>query len=204
MPFSTRRLARFFRARVRSNNVAELIQPFAVLERAGLREGQRVADLGCGSIGHFIFPAAQIVGGDGFVFAVDIQRSALDRIVRIAKERRFFNVSTVWSDIDLFGSTRIDDGSLDMTLLINNLFLSKDRQGLLREMARLTRVNGKIVVVDWKTSPSPIGPPLGERVGSEEAKKMFTGPFFQRIDEFEAGPYHYGLVFRRTEEREGL
>ena len=58
----------------------ELINPFKLLERVGIGEGQRVADLGCGALGHFVFPAAQLVGGMGAVFAVDIQKGALEHV----------------------------------------------------------------------------------------------------------------------------
>lgn len=177
----------------------ELINPFKLLERIGIRGGQRVADLGCGSLGHFVFPAAQLVGGAGAVYAVDIQQSVLEHIVKLAKEQQFWNVYPVWADIDVFGATHIDPGSLDLTLLVNNLFLSRNRSALVREMARLTRPGGRILVVEWKTSASPIGPPADKRLGVAEAKKILTSPLLTFSEEIEAGPYHYGLVYLRTQ-----
>ena len=178
----------------------ELINPFKLLERVGIREGQFVADLGCGSLGHFVFPAAQLVGGKGKVFAVDIQRSVLDHIEKLAKEQQFWNVQPIWSDIDVYRATHIEPATLDLTLLINNLFLSQNRDHLVKEMARLTRPGGRIVVVEWKASKSPIGPPTENRIDVEVAKKMLKTPLFELYDEFEAGPYHYGLIYLRTEE----
>jgi ubiquinone/menaquinone biosynthesis C-methylase UbiE len=177
----------------------ELINPFKLLERVGIREGQRVADLGCGSLGHFVFPAAQLVGGKGAVYAVDIQKGTLEQIERIAKEQQFWNVYPVWSDIDVFRATRIDEASLDITLLINNLFLSQNRPQLVKEIARLTRPGGTVVVVEWKTSNSPIGPPAAQRISLEEAKKVFETPLLTYGDTFEAGEYHYGLIYKRTD-----
>lgn len=177
----------------------ELINPFKLLERVGIRGGQRVADLGCGSLGHFVFPAAQLVGGAGIVYAVDIQQSVLDRIVKLAKDQQFWNVYPVWADIDVYGSTRIDPASLDLTLLVNNLFLSQNRPALVREMARLTRPGGRVLIVEWKTSASPIGPPTDKRLGIAETKSILNSPLFSFSEEIEAGPYHYGLVYLRTE-----
>lgn len=178
----------------------ELINPFKLLERVGIRQGSNVADLGCGSLGHFVFPSAQLVGGTGKVYAVDIQQSVLEHVGRTAKEQQFWNVYPVWSDIDVFGSTRIDPGTLDLTLLINNLYLSQNREALIREMARLTRPNGRIVIVEWKPSASPIGPPPDQRISMEDAKEILKSPLMNYYDEFEAGPYHYGLIYLRTEE----
>lgn len=62
----------------------ELINPFKVLECAGLRKGSHIADLGCGALGHFVFSAAQMTGGEGRVYAVDIDKTALKAIERAA------------------------------------------------------------------------------------------------------------------------
>lgn len=178
----------------------ELINPFKLLERVGIRAGQKVADLGCGALGHFVFPAAQLIGADGIVYAVDIQRSVLEQVDRTAKDEQIMNVKTVWSDIDVYGATRIEDGALDLTMLINNLYLSQNRPQLVREMARLTRPGGRMVMVEWKTIATPLGPPTAQRVDKEAAKKILESPSFKLLDEFEAGPYHYGLLYERTDQ----
>lgn len=181
----------------------ELINPFKLLERVGISAGMHVADLGCGALGHFVFSAAQLVGAKGVVYAVDIQRAVLEQVEKTGKESQVFNVKCVWSDIDVYGATRIDNASLDMTLLINNLYLSQNRPQLVREMARLTRPGGRLVVVEWKTIATPIGPPTAQRIGQEDAKTALTSPYFTLQSEFEAGQYHYGLVYTRTQEAVG-
>ena len=178
----------------------ELVNPFKLLERVGIREGQRVADLGCGSLGHFVFPAAQLVGGKGVVYAVDIQRGVLEQIEKTSKEMQFWNVYPVWSDIDVYRATRIDDASLDLTLLINNLYLSQNRPQLIREMARLTRPGGRIIVVEWKATHTPIGPSVEHRIDAQQSKEILASPLMKFVEEFEAGQYHYGLIYTRTEE----
>ena len=44
-----------------------LIDVNFILEKARIAEGMKVADLGCGTLGHFVFPAAKIVGKRGRV-----------------------------------------------------------------------------------------------------------------------------------------
>ncbi len=179
----------------------ELLNPFKILERVGIRQGYKVADLGCGSLGHFVFPAAQFVGAPGAVYAVDIQRHVLEHINRLAKEQHFYNIHPIWSDIDVYGATHIDPGTLDLTLLVNNLYLSQDREALVHEMARLTRPGGRAIVIEWKPTDSPIGPSNEQRLGKEEAKQLLKSPYFSFFDDFDAGPYHYGLVYTRNDKR---
>ena len=176
----------------------ELINPFKLLERSGIRHGWHVADLGCGSLGHFVLPAAQLIGPDGIVYAVDIQRTVLEDVEKVAKRNQFFNIKTVWADIDVFGSIRIEPGTLDLCLLINNLFLSENRPALIREMARLTKPGGRIVVVEWKPTSTLIGPPPDRRLSSEQSQSICQSEYLELLDEIEAGPSHYGLIYERT------
>lgn len=176
----------------------ELINPFKLLERVGIRQNWHVADLGCGTTGHFILPAAQLVGPDGLVYAVDIRRDVLEHVDRMIKQEHLFNIKSVWSDIDVFGATRIPPGSLDLCLLVNNLFLSQNRPAMIREMARLTKPGGRIVVVEWKAIATPIGPPTDHRLSLEQSKTICESPYLEFLDEIEVGHSHYGLLYERT------
>ena len=176
-----------------------LIDPLTILERAAIHERMRVADFGCGSLGHIVFPAAHRVGPKGQVYAVDILRDALTLIERRAKTMGLKNVTTVWSDIDRYHATRIPEAALDGALLVNNLFSSKDRTALAKEMARLTKYRGRAVIVDWKPGRTPIGPAPSARVSPDDARQMMDIPEFRFIESFAAGPHHYGLVFERTD-----
>jgi ubiquinone/menaquinone biosynthesis C-methylase UbiE len=89
---------------------------------------------------------------------------------------------------------------LDLTLLINNFYLSSNRAQMLREMARITRPGGRIIVVEWKPIASPIGPVADRRMDQEQVKQEMKSPLVSYFDAFEAGPYHYGLIFTRTTE----
>jgi ubiquinone/menaquinone biosynthesis C-methylase UbiE len=174
-----------------------LIDVNLLFERAKIEEKMKVADLGCGSSGHFVFPGAKIVGKKGIMYAVDILRTALEAINKRARVENLPNIKTVWSDLEIFGATKIEAGSLDVGLLINTLYQSHKRAEILRESIRLLKKNGKLVIVEWKNIAAPFGPPAEERVKKdlvENAAKKFG---LRPDDEFEAGPYHYGLIYTK-------
>lgn len=174
----------------------ELINPFKVLEHVGIRQGWHVADLGCGALGHFVFPAAQLVGGTGKVYAVDIQKAALQAIEKTAKQEQFWNVHPVWSDIDVTGAARIPPASLDLVIVANNFFLSQNRGGLVNESVRLTKPGGFVLIIEWKKERSPIGPAFENRLAPEEIKKemMHSDLHFKEL--FDAGDSHFALLFQ--------
>lgn len=172
-----------------------LLDPFYILEEAGLAAEMKVADLGCGAAGHFVIPAGKIVGTKGVVYAVDLLKSVLDAVKSRAKLEEVENVETVWSNLEIYGATKIDSGSLDMVFLVNTLFQIKKRDEVLREAVRLLKPGGKIVVVEWGQGQAPLGPPPSLRLGKDTVREMAIKNNLKEVREFKAGPYHYGILF---------
>lgn len=175
----------------------DVLNPFKLFERIGLRRGAWVADLGCGSTGHFVFPAAQMVGADGKVFAVDIRKLALQAVEKAARHEHFWNIETVWSDIEVVGAARIPDASLDLTLVVDNLYLAENRDGLIQEAWRVTKPGGTLLCVEWMPGKSLLGPPNDRRLAQAEADQLWRRHGWVPESVFEAGEFHYALLYTR-------
>ncbi|MEA3398789.1 MAG: methyltransferase domain-containing protein [Patescibacteria group bacterium] len=176
---------------------SKLLDVELILKKTQLKQGQEVADLGCGKTGFFIFPMADIIGNYGIVYAVDILKTTLETIDRRIKLDNIKNIKTVWSNLEIFNATNIESGSLDAVLLVNTLYQSQKRVEILRESIRMLKIGGKLVIVDWNDSSIPIGPAPRERVHYEN---LITGA--QKLgllleDEFVPGQCHYGVVFSK-------
>lgn len=65
--------------------------PYKLLKAAGLDEGQKVIEVGCGP-GFLTIPAARIVGDEGLVYAVDIHPLAIERVKEKIKREGIKNV----------------------------------------------------------------------------------------------------------------
>ena len=175
----------------------KLIDPVMVLNKVGLKEKMKVADLGCGAVGHYVFPASRLVGKEGKVYAVDIMKLVLENIEKRAHLENLENIATVWSDLERYGAAKIESGTLDAAFLFNTLFQTKDRAAVLKEAARLLKVGGKLAVVDWLSTGAPFGPPVEGRVDpfwvETEADKLGL----HLLTRFSPGQYHYGLIFEK-------
>src|SRR5688572_25312489 len=101
----------------------ELIDPFKILEDAGIRSDMKIADFGCGTLGHYVFAASKLVGNGGKVYAIDILKSVLGGVESMIKMENVTNVELVWGDLERLGGVKLPDGLLDIGLLINNLYL---------------------------------------------------------------------------------
>lgn len=172
-----------------------LLDPYSILSQAGLGQGMKLADLGCGAAGHFVIPAGKIVGDRGVVYAVDLLKSVLDAVKSRAKLEGVGNVKLVWSNLEIYGATDIAPGSLDVTLLVNTLFQIKKRDEVFREAVRLTKKEGKVVVVEWDLAEAPMGPPPAMRLSKDTVRELAGKSGLAEQKEFKAGPYHYGLIF---------
>jgi len=175
----------------------ELIDPFKVLEEAGIRNGMKVADFGCGTLGHYVFPAAHLVGPEGKVFAVDILKSVLSGIESRIKMESVSNVEMLWGDIERERGVKIEDNVLDLGLLINNLFMSKQQPAMVRECMRMVKPGGKFVLIDWKPAGVSFGPEPESRVSPEEARALAEGAGLKYEKDTVPGDYHWGFVFSK-------
>ncbi len=177
-----------------------LLDATQILKEAGIRSGMKVADLGCGTSGHFTFPAAHMVGEEGKVYAVDILKGALAGIESRSKIEQTTNVEPLWADIERLGGVRLPDGSIDLALVVNITALAKKSASFPEEVRRLVKSGGKLLLVDWKPDAPPFGSDPATRVNSKEIRKVFTDHGFVAITEFDAGPNHWGLIMKKQAE----
>ncbi len=174
-----------------------LLDPYFILEQIELGAGMKMADLGCGAAGHFVIPGARIVGASGKVYAVDLLKSVLEAVKSRAKLEGVGNIETVWSNLEIYGATDIAPGSLDVALLVNTLFQIKKRDEVFREAVRLAKSGGKVAVVEWGLGEAPMGPPPAMRLSKDAVRELARNNGLAEVKEFKAGPYHYGLIFKK-------
>lgn len=169
----------------------------AILRRAYVKPGYSIADLGAGREGRMALGAGKIIGQSGVAYAVDVVKAILPAIESKATMLGINNVKTVWSDLEIYGATKeITDNSLDVGFLVTTLFQSDKRREMMTESYRMIRPGGKLVAVDWKPGTNaPLGPEESRRVHPEEIKQYAADLGLKLIEEFEAGIYHWGLIF---------
>jgi len=165
-----------------------------IINKIAVEERQKIAELGCGNFGFFTFPLARLVGKNGTIYAVDIMKSALNEVQTRAKENNLPQIIPIWSNLEIFKGTKIESSSLDSALLINVLNQTNKRAEIIREASRLLKTNGKLLIVEWNNSDSPLGPSAARRLKIESLKSAALKLGFEIKEEFIAGPYHYGIV----------
>ncbi len=177
-----------------------LLDPFALLERLGVVQGYTIADLGCGALGHFVFPAAELVGANGRVYAVDVQKSALQRIESEGRREQYWNIQPIWSDVEHPRQTPVPTAGMDLTLIVNALYLSSKPDAWAEEAWRMTKPGGRVLIIDWHPTATPLGPAVAMRREPDAVGELFArAGWTVEADKLETGDHHYAIVCRKPD-----
>lgn len=180
----------------KQNQELTMIDVNSVLNEINVEPGMKIADLGCGHTGHFVFPLAKVVGEKGLVYGVDVQKDALQNIEKRANLENITNVRTVWSNLEILQATKIDDQSLDAILLINILYQVNDKKLLFQEADRMSKSGGKVIVIDWLENV-PMGPAAENRIKKTEVESLVAEVGWKKVEDFSPGNYHFGIKFEK-------
>ena len=132
--------------------------PEDLLTDSGLMSGQTVVDLGCGP-GLFSIAAANVVGPSGLVYAVDTEQNMLNIIDRKATKLGLTNVISRTSAGDRLP---LEEGIADFAiaaLVVHFRDGFEDRVDLVRDIARVTKPDGRVLMIEWNTEPDRGGHP---------------------------------------------
>jgi arsenite methyltransferase len=132
----------------------------APLGHASLQPGETVLDLGSGA-GFDAFLAAREVGDTGRIIGVDMTPEMLERARRNATAGGFGNVEFREGRIE---ALPVEDASVDLVISNCVINLVPDKAAVYREVARVLRPGGRVVVSDIV-----LDAPLPEAVASSVA-----------------------------------
>jgi ubiquinone/menaquinone biosynthesis C-methylase UbiE len=161
--------------------------PETTLKDVGLRVGMVFMDIGCGE-GFFTIPAAQLVGGKGVVYAVDVDASSIERLKRKAAEKGLTNITAKAGAAE---ETVFCEECADIVFYSIVLHDFRDPAKVLRNAKLMLKPNGRIVNLDWKKKPTMFGPPLRIRFSEEQAASLIKAAGFTIESVRDAGRNFY-------------
>jgi precorrin-6B methylase 2 len=123
------------------NPILPLVRnPHTLLKAAGIEEGQRVLEVGCGP-GFFTIPAAKIVGNQGHVYAVDAHPLAINRVKQKIEKQGIENVKPLLANAS---DTGLPDGSIDLAFLFGLRYIAGGLTNVLSEVHRVLKPAGRL------------------------------------------------------------
>lgn len=174
------------------------LDPTKTLEQFGIGTNMVVADLGAGS-GFYSLAAARLTkGGSGKVYALEVQRDLLGRIKDAAEKEQLHNIEYIWANFEKLGGTKLHDHTVDRAIVSNVMFQVEDKPNAAKEIARITKPDGKVLFIDWSDSFGGMGPTQEMVFSRAKAIELFRGAGFTEDRDIDAGAHHYGIIFKKN------
>lgn len=114
----------------------------SLLDRFGIEKGQTVVDYGCGP-GSYLKHAAELVGPEGQVLAVDIHELAVEAVKKRIAREGWNNVSALATD---GREVPIADNTADLIYALDMFHMVSRPEVLLRELNRICKGSGFLFI----------------------------------------------------------
>ncbi len=176
------------------SNKNNLLNVDFLIDKIVANNNDKIADLGCGSFGYFVFPLAKKIGKHGKIYAVDIIKNNLESIKNIARTDNLTQIETIWSNLEVYNGTKIPSESLDAVLLVGLLHQSNKHLDILKESVRMLKTGGRLLIVEWNEDDFVFGNSDIKRISRNKIKEDLAQFSLTMKEEFSAGEYHYGLL----------
>lgn len=159
-----------------------LITPQRLRDALAPAPGERILEIGPGT-GYYTCDIAAWVRAEGRVDVFDIQQEFLDHTMERVGQRGLANVHPTRGDAQ---ALPFEDGSFDACVLITVLGEIPDQDAGLREIARVLKPGGRLVVGELALDPHYVTPGALERRASAAGLRLDdrSGPavgYFARL-----------------------
>jgi len=115
-----------------------------IFELADIKEGMKVADIGCHE-GYLSIHLANVVGNKGHVYGVDVRADRLDLLSKHLEERKLNNVSVILGDYD---NPKLPENTLDVAVIMDTYHEITDYMTMLAHVKTALKPGGRIVIIE--------------------------------------------------------
>lgn len=175
--------------------------PESVLRALGAEEGIDAIDLCCGD-GWFTAALARIAR---HVTAIDIDGDVLQR----AKERvaALQEENCEFFKADAYEVAALVPPPVDFILMANTFHGVPDKVRLVHALAKVVRIGGRLVIINWHRRPreettvlgQARGPKTDMRMSSDEVRMIIEPSGLRHVQMVDLPPYHYGIIFEKVD-----
>ncbi|GAA0494058.1 class I SAM-dependent methyltransferase [Salinibacillus aidingensis] len=144
-----------------------------VVELLALSGDEKIVDLGAGN-GYLTLPLARQTSER--VMAVDVEDGMLTMLDQRAKEAGIRNIDRMISQIERL---KFPDAMFDRAVAAFVLHEVDGIERTLKEISRVLKTEGKLLVLDWEAHESDDGPPLDHRIHSSRMKGFLENAGFK-------------------------
>lgn len=168
----------------------KIMPPEETLIKFRIEDNGTLLDIGCG-IGYFTIPAAKLLKNNK-VIGIDI----MPEIIGIAKEKAIGLTNIHFRTSEEYNFP-VENNSIKYVFISNVLHEIEDKSRYFKEIKRVLKDDAYILIIDWEKREMNMGPPISERISSDEMIKFCNEAGFNLVEKVEINENHYGLKFKK-------
>jgi ubiquinone/menaquinone biosynthesis C-methylase UbiE len=178
----------------------DLIDSKKLFREIQLKEGMIFLDVACG-YGYYSLAASKYVGETGIIYAVDLWNDGIEHLSNHIKEHTVNNIQAILADARKM--IPLKSSSVNISLLstvLHDFMLEKTEDGVLKEIHRVLKPDGKFAVVEFKKIASKHGPPIEIRITPKQVEEKVVPYGFEFLKTVEIGELNYLSLFEKMKE----
>ena len=161
------------------------------------REGEIVADIGCGS-GYISRKIAAKTGKTGTVYGVEIQQEMLDLLARNMER---FKITTVKPVLGTTTDPKLPPGSCDTMIMVDVYHEFDFPFEMIRNMIAALKPGGRIVFVEYRKEDPAVPIKEVHKMSEAQVKKEMTAhPPLEHVETIGVLPRQHIIVFRKKQQ----
>lgn len=167
-------------------------RPDLVIKALALKEGDRVADIGCGT-GYFSWRMAQAVGNKGTVYGVEIQKEMLALLDQQMQKRGITNVKGV------LGGTA--DPKLpvlvDLVIMVDVYHEFDQPFEMMQAICKQLKPGGRVVFVEYRGEDPEVPIKLLHKMTEAQVRKEMTSQPLEHVATIKTLPRQHIIIFKK-------
>ena len=160
-----------------------------MIESLRFREGEVVADIGCGS-GYIARRIAKKVGPSGTVYGVDIQQEMLDLLAML----RIENVKPILGEVT---DPKLPPASCDTMIMVDVYHEFDQPFEMMQNMLRALKPGGRIVFVEFRGEDPDVPIKPLHKMTEAQVKKEMALHDVEWVETIGKLPWQHVIVFRK-------
>ncbi len=176
-----------------------LIDTAKFFQELDLKQGTTFLDVASGW-GAYSLAAADIIGKDGQIYAVDLWEEGISSLKKEADAKGIQNLEAFVSDAAQ--SIPVENNCVDVCLMatvLHDFVGDKVERKVMKEIVRVMKPDGVLAIVEFYKKEGPPGPPKPVRLSPQDVDQLLSAYGFNQKRFARIGPDNYLQIFNKIE-----
>ncbi len=166
---------------------------------SNIKKGDVVQDAGCGS-GHMSIRAAERVGSNGTVFAMDEHEPGLEKLRKRVQKKGLENVIVKNQDLTKEWSLDLPADVVYLVNVLHGFVINGEDGDFFTHLKKNLKQDGKVVVVEHEKRDAGHGPRPSERLSAKEVEQVLERYGFTLVKKRPLTPTLHASMYRMVEQ----